>query len=214
MVAAVRLTFAAALIVVPLWFALTASAHACSCAQASAQESVAATDLIVLATVREIAAVDPNAVAPGTFARTEVQWTIDVQEYLKGAGPYAIGARTTTYVGRSQSGDVQIHAGTDPACGFAPEVGVLYLFFFARRDDGLLTTSGCGINYPFTADNQSYATDLLAQVRAVLAGQPGLPNNGAGPPGEGSSSPLVPLLATGASLLASGAFLVATRRPR
>lgn len=210
-----RIAFAAALIAVPLWLALTTPAHACSCAQGSPEDAARATDFIVLGTVREIGAVDPNSVPLGSYAEIEVQWTVDVQEYLKGTGPTVIGGRSRSMVGRSFEGDVQIHTGTDPACGYAPEAGVLYLFFMSRRDDGLLTTGGCGFNAPFTADNQEYATALTDQVRRVLAGQssPGLPNNGAGPPSHGAPiAPLAVASAIAAVALVANAVVVLRRR--
>jgi hypothetical protein len=215
MAALVRIAFAAALVAMPLWAAISTPAHACTCGLGSLGEETQATDFILLGTVREIAAVDPNAVPLGSYVRTEVQWTVDVQEYLKGVGPSTIGARTTTYVGRADNGDVQIHSGLDAMCGYAPDVGILSLFFMSRRDDGLLTTGGCGFNSPFTVDNQDYAASLLTQVRSVLAnGSPGLPNNGAGPPSHGA--PIVPLAAAsalaGVALLANGWLVLRRRR--
>jgi hypothetical protein len=215
MAALVRIAFAAALVAMPLWAAISTPAHACTCGLGSLGEETQATDFILLGTVREIAAVDPNAVPLGSYVRTEVQWTVDVQEYLKGVGPSTIGARTTTYVGRADSGDIQIHSGLDPMCGYAPDVGILSLFFMSRRNDGLLTTGGCGFNSPFTAHNQAYATSLTDQIRRILAGQasPGLPNNGSGSPSH--RAPIVPLAAASALAglaLAANVWFVLRRR--
>lgn len=210
--ATLRLLFAATLFALPLWVASTAPAHACSCGTTTS-EAVGGADLIVLGTVTGARVVGDPSVADGTLSDGSVEWTLNVDEYVKGSGSATLVGTSTTSVTLGPNGEVTFYPGTSPSCGWAPQEG-RYLLFLYRDDAGHIETGACAGNTLITADTETFAADYIAEVRAeVAAQQMQLPPTGSGPPHHGA--PIVPLVAASAlavvGLTANAAYALRQR---
>lgn len=205
-----RTLLAATLLALPLWAVSVTPAHACSCGAGSVADVVATTDLIVLGTPGDVRLASPLP-SEATVSFTDIQWAISVQEYVKGSGPDRLDVRSKTYVQVIPGQGIQVNPGSDPTCGYAPAAGLSHLFFLTRRDDGVYTTGGCAGNQPISAETQASVTAYLDQIREVLRGPTGLPNDGSGPTETSARASWLPLAAGAAVVLASTTLLFLRR---
>lgn len=218
--ATLRLLLAAALLALPLWVASTAPAHACSCASQSAGEDVSRAEVIILGTVHDVhlISVTPGPgpetpINPANSPHGDVEWTVDVEEYLKGSGPNQLSLSSSAAIFLDDSGEYTFRSGLDATCRWAPSEG-MYILFMGRRDDGGYGTGGCAPNFLRTQENEAQFTQFLTDIRAaVVAEQVGLPPTGSGSPHHGA--PIIPLVVAsalaGLGLAANAAFALRRR---
>ncbi len=130
-----------------------------------------------------------------------------VSEYLKGSGDSTLLLYRPTYRVVDDNGQiVQVLPYTD--CDyFNPKLGDQYLLFMQKTDP---LRYEAGIAQRISPDYD--VSGFIADVRAAIVRRAGLPGAGVEPAAQHSSPPPAVLLAFGAGLLASGAFLAVTRR--
>ncbi len=218
--ATLRLLLVAALLALPLWVAHSKPAHACSCASQSPSEMVSRAELIILGTVRDIRLTDvtpgpdpETPVDPGNSSHGDVEWNVDVAEFLKGSGPNQLSLRSPAAIFLDDNGDYAFRSGLDATCRWAPSEGT-YLLFVGQREDGRYGTGGCAPNLLRTQENEEQFAQFLADIRTAVAANPsGLPPTGSGPTHH--SLPVVSLAAAsalaGLGLAANAAFALRRR---
>ena len=193
----------------PIWLAASVPAHACSCGSLAA--SAHEVDLIVVGTVSGVRLVaeppglsatpEPGVTPIPEIAAAVVAWDFAVDEYIKGSGPSQLELHSNGHASLAGDGSVTISPGLGPDCSFAPEDGSRYLFG-VTRSNGENLAGGCG-SAQITEESESHVNDLIAEIRAILAGPDAFPDTGAGPPSEGSSFPTLAAAGIGATLAAA-----------
>jgi len=188
MVRYARIVIAATLSVLPLLVALNTPAYACSCAPIDLEERVAEADAIVVGTpvAREIAGPEPTPppLSPPTFSPVGVvvDTTLNISEYVKGAGDESLNVRTDGELFFDETGGPQLLEGLSASCSYTPELNTEYIFFLYRRDDGELTAHPC---------SGVYAVDqeLIAQIRGLLQPATATPTSGTPTALPGTTTP-------------------------
>jgi hypothetical protein len=227
MLSLIRVFIAAALFALPLVVVLQTPAYACSCADLTLEQRVDLADVIFVGTTesRRVIGPLPEPVPlsePLTASTTaEIETTVAVQEYLKESGPESLAVRSMAFVSIHQGQEPAVFEQSGPGCQFAPVLGMDYLFFSFRRDDGLLSVGVCGMSIPIDDWSGSQVLAMIDEIRALLAPAPAatdagtavtaatpaveeLPN--AGTSGGGSAGPPWAALAIGGAL--AGATLL------
>ncbi len=225
--AALRLLLVAALLALPLWVAHTMPVHACSCVPDAFEpaEQLARSDLILVGTVTGLRLVNPvtplptpadpgESTEPILLPQADVEWSVRVDEYIKGSGPETVEVRSSTMVTVSP-GEVTIQSGTNPLCGYAPQRDARLLLYLTGS--GPYTTSACSGNWEILPENETDVQARIDELRAALTAAPptqvGLPPAGSGPPHH--SAPIVLLIAAsalaGIGLAANAAFALRRR---
>jgi hypothetical protein len=132
------------------------SAHACSCVPSTLEEHIAHTRWVVLGTVIAIDEVPLND--PAREEQFEYDITVEIDEYVKGAGEATIVVR-----------DFALQTA---ACSvFNPDsVDQMYVLFLRRNDENRLSTNSCAGSFTFTGDDHS--REQLEEIRLIAGSQP------------------------------------------
>ena len=210
----IRVLFAALCLAGPMLVAASTPARACSCGTLAA--SANEVDLIVVGAVSGVrlagqppslsATPEPGVTPIPEIAGAVVAWDFAVDEYIKGSGPDQLELHSKGHASIAGDGSVTISPGLGPDCSFAPEDGGRYLFG-VTRSNGENLAGGCG-SAQITPESESYVADLIAEIRAVLAGPDAFPDTGAGPPPEEASSARTIALAAAIGASLAGAVLL------
>jgi hypothetical protein len=169
MLSLIRVSIAATLFALPLIVALDTPAYACSCAPPDLEQQVAEADAIVIGTpvdreiVEPVPTPEPSS-PPGLVMpiSVDVDTTLSVEEYLKGAGGSTLIVRTDGEIYDYGPGEPELLEGLSPSCSYVPELGAEYLFFLHRRDDGELTAHPCSGIY------SANDAETIAEIRGLL----------------------------------------------
>jgi hypothetical protein len=209
--AAFRIVLIALVVALPL-LVVTRQAQACSIAPFSYAEVATQVDLIVIGTVHDIRIVSFPAtpqpggtVSPGSQLG-DLEWTVDVEEYVKGSGPAQLTYTSRTDIYPDETGELRFHPGLSASCGWAPQEGRYLLF--AVSNEGRYV-SGFP-NILITPETEQQALQSLDEVRTALRHGVSLPYTGSGPP-AGAREPIGAIVAAAALtglLLASTALFL------
>ena len=196
-------------------------AEACSCVPLTLEEWVAGTDLIVIGATTDQRLSDPTPTPPSepyVLWHDGIETVLTVEEYVKGTGPIELVLVSRGGLQYDLDGEVQIISGSDPSCGFVPEVNVRYLFFLRSSDDSRHVIGSCGGHVQITAGGEA-ALARVEEIRQIAQQPPptptvgGLPDTGSA--GAGSDShvllPLIAVAGAGAALLATGIISIRRR---
>lgn len=207
-----RLLLVATLLALPFWVGLAMRAEGCvrPATPPSLDQIIASVDVIVVGTVGEILVLPPDSVpdSQDLFGYTPVEYKVAVDEYLKGSGPMTV---LVFQLAQNIAQDSERISSVDSPhtdCGYTTITLGDHEVFLLRRADELRYRAQVR-KFADEREVESY----IADIRAAVARQTGLPPTGSGP--SHSGPPIVPLAAAsalaGVALLANAAFAVRRR---
>jgi hypothetical protein len=154
-----RTSFAALLIAVPLWLALTTPAYACSCVPSSREDRVNNADAIAVGRTTVVQPVDASS-----DSITTVQVSFDVEQYVKGSGPTIV--TFTAHAFESNGNFVPVTS----ACSWFPAIGELGLAFLSSAGAGAFETSTCAGSFSASEASEAEIRSAVLEIQQILAG--------------------------------------------